>query len=516
MSSSLSPLAPLVEEEYASHGVGENDADPYSPSEVHVPVCQSPAPADTREGNTDYYTNESAFGDGLNSGHAHVEQHHDDATERRPKSLAELKERQADEMRRLLSPKYPTPSSVMGTPEGGNKDSGELVINEEEKVQVHEGDKEQSRGGMGGDGDRLVPAEEEKTTKSPRERIADFIHSQPVQIALAVLLVVDVIIVIVELVLQSHTECQLSIEHEHCIPPPPGAFPLITETVVNESGFFAPTGCGVFGETTLSHGIHQAEIVLVWISRIILMIFLAELFVLIACLGRRFFTILYTLDLVIVTASLVLSFIFDNNSKVESETALIIFLRCWRFARVLHGFGVTVHNAEQRHHHHDDDHGNGHDGHHLDSDDEGEKGKNEKTAAMPSPRPHGGHSNTNTNKKKNSAKDHQRTEGSTRCCTCGLRKGARTKEEEERPSGVAAVRCPLVPAASETAMIAVVEAAASTNVDNAEGKHFQPAIMEKATASESSATLLLLRERHQAEVEAYCALLEAELATLRS
>lgn len=152
-----------------------------------------------------------------------------------------------------------------------------------------------------------------------REKIAAFIHSKPAQVFITLLLVLDVVLVIVELVLQAHTECHLFIEKGSCVPPPAGAFPLVTETIVNESGFYAPTGCGVFGETEIPHGIHVAEVYIVWFSRGILIFFMVEILVLIACLGRHFFTFLYTLDLIIVATSLILSLLFDHNPKVESE-----------------------------------------------------------------------------------------------------------------------------------------------------------------------------------------------------
>lgn len=181
-----------------------------------------------------------------------------------------------------------------------------------------------------------------------RGKIVFFIHSNRTQAILLLLLLLDVMLVIAELVLQSHNICTLKYDPASCLNVPVGAFPLSEVAVENDSGYFPPTGCGVFGDAVVPHALHEAEIILVWCSRGILLIFALELIVLVMCLGRYFFTVLYTIDSIIITTSLVLSFVFDGNLKDESATALIIFLRCWRFARVLHGFGITIHNWEDQ------------------------------------------------------------------------------------------------------------------------------------------------------------------------
>eukprot|EP00744_Colponema_vietnamica_P007250 GILI01010458.1.p1 GENE.GILI01010458.1~~GILI01010458.1.p1 ORF type:complete len:404 (-),score=27.08 GILI01010458.1:229-1386(-) len=186
---------------------------------------------------------------------------------------------------------------------------------------------------------------------SNREKVARFIHGKKFQVVVVVLLLADVCLVIAELILQSYQVCEFHIERERCEEPPAGAFPLIEEEFENSNGFFAPTGCGAFADATMPHNIHKAEVVLMWFSRAILIFFTLEILTTLFCLGRRFFTILYLLDFVVVVTSLILSFVFDGNTEAEAESAVIIFLRCWRFARVLHGFGVTIHTAEVQHEH---------------------------------------------------------------------------------------------------------------------------------------------------------------------
>lgn len=109
-----------------------------------------------------------------------------------------------------------------------------------------------------------------------------------------------------------------------------------------------PDGCGVFGEAAIPHDAHTAEVVLTWFGRAILIVFGVELLILFACMRSKFFTLHYVLDALVVGVSIILTFAFDGNTKIEIGTALIIFLRCWRFARVLHGFGNTVHNVSKK------------------------------------------------------------------------------------------------------------------------------------------------------------------------
>ena len=74
-----------------------------------------------------------------------------------------------------------------------------------------------------------------------RLRVVLFMHSQPVQTALLLLLLLDVLVVIAELIIGSHQTCFLEIEGEKCLVEP------TVDAVANSSGFFPPPSCGVFG-----------------------------------------------------------------------------------------------------------------------------------------------------------------------------------------------------------------------------------------------------------------------------
>eukprot|EP00744_Colponema_vietnamica_P012442 GILI01017460.1.p1 GENE.GILI01017460.1~~GILI01017460.1.p1 ORF type:complete len:665 (-),score=61.15 GILI01017460.1:57-1988(-) len=321
-----------------------------------------------------------------------------------------------------------------------------------------------------------------------RERLAGFIHTKEVQVILVVLLLLDVCLVIAELVLQSHNVCELTVKWEDCIEPPAGAFPLVEEEVSNSSGFFAPTGCGVAGKPVMPHGIHTAEIVLVWVSRSILFVFFIEIIVLMVCLGRQFFTILYTLDFIIVGTSLILSFIFDGNSKIESETALLIVLRCWRFARVLHGFGITVHNVST-----DEISGNHHHGH--DSPQSTTEGtETDKGVLM------------------------ELKEGGEALPSCHTGAGATSNGSE---SSVGANH--IVNASSEsngTVEIKVKTTPSHTNTDQGKNAETEDALAYTAQgghtlAKHSLARMKTLRHNHRQELVHYCRWLEEEVSHLK-
>ena len=203
--------------------------------------------------------------------------------------------------------------------------------------------------------------QEDQATSSWEGKIVYFIHSHTVQLVLILLLLLDVAVVVTELIIGGHTECTLFVNRDKCL----GNRSLLPDfhsgtAYSNTSGFFSPSGsCGVFGVPQLPHTLHKAEWVLGWVSRVILMIFIVELVALLAALRHRFFTVLYTIDAVIVITSFVLSLTIDYEApssilshgiphmQSNSETSVIIFLRLWRFARVLHGFGITVHDMDE-------------------------------------------------------------------------------------------------------------------------------------------------------------------------
>ncbi|KAJ9458574.1 Voltage-gated hydrogen channel 1 [Diplonema papillatum] len=173
--------------------------------------------------------------------------------------------------------------------------------------------------------------------RSKRAKLVDFLQGKNVQLALIVLLMLDVLCVIAEIIILTHKSPVVELE-SRC----EEAHLHLNHT---DDLYFAPDGCGFTVDNELSHTLHRIEVGLLWASRGILFIFAAELITLTLCLGKHFFTPMYTLDSVVIYLSIILSFILEEDH--QEEVAVIIFLRCWRFARILHGFGLTVHDVEK-------------------------------------------------------------------------------------------------------------------------------------------------------------------------
>eukprot|EP01063_Lacrimia_lanifica_P018842 TRINITY_DN257_c0_g1_i1.p1 TRINITY_DN257_c0_g1~~TRINITY_DN257_c0_g1_i1.p1 ORF type:complete len:350 (+),score=95.13 TRINITY_DN257_c0_g1_i1:48-1097(+) len=202
---------------------------------------------------------------------------------------------------------------------------------------------------------------EKHEPEGTRAKIVHFIHSRKVQMLLLAMLVFDVLVVIAELILPQFQVATLYEKPNLCAIDPTvdlssdphrrGFSALGSGNTAygmhNASGYFPAPTCGVFGSCAMSHDVHEAEMVLAWISRVILMIFFVELMILVVCLGKKFFTVLFTLDLVVVTVSLAVSWweLYGNTGAMGLE--ILILLRLWRFARVLHGFGMVVHEHEE-------------------------------------------------------------------------------------------------------------------------------------------------------------------------
>lgn len=98
------------------------------------------------------------------------------------------------------------------------------------------------------------------------------------------------------------------------------------------------------------HWLHPTHEFLFWTSISILIIFLAELFLLVCAVGpllfvRNFF---YLFDLVIVATSLALELAL-RAEIAEDVGGLLIFVRLWRLLRISHGIFTDTH--EHEHHH---------------------------------------------------------------------------------------------------------------------------------------------------------------------
>ena len=98
------------------------------------------------------------------------------------------------------------------------------------------------------------------------------------------------------------------------------------------------------------HSVHVAHDVLFWITIGILTTFEIELLFLIYLLRERFFHhIIYIIDLIIVTSSLVLELVFQLHSKgsLEVLAGFLIMFRLWRFVRIGHGLVASTYEIQE-------------------------------------------------------------------------------------------------------------------------------------------------------------------------
>lgn len=190
------------------------------------------------------------------------------------------------------------------------------------------------------------------------ERAARAIQSKHAQWFFTALLVLDVFLIIAELVIESNKYCVLEPLHDvhHVSPSYHSTNPFCNTTEITYLGksssnhrvrFFesSQADCPFEAIPELSHGLHKAETILSWMGKAIIFIFAAELLVLVAALRTHFFTNrMYLIDFVIVTVSIVVEW---TVSKDEPSAQLVILVRCWRFARILHGVGISLHEIEE-------------------------------------------------------------------------------------------------------------------------------------------------------------------------
>eukprot|EP01117_Protostelium_nocturnum_P002149 TRINITY_DN12792_c0_g1_i2.p1 TRINITY_DN12792_c0_g1~~TRINITY_DN12792_c0_g1_i2.p1 ORF type:complete len:271 (+),score=70.86 TRINITY_DN12792_c0_g1_i2:16-828(+) len=138
-----------------------------------------------------------------------------------------------------------------------------------------------------------------------RKRLGRFIESRGVQWAILGLIIFDVLVLTTELLLERSEK-------------------------------------GKDEDTAESHRIHKVEAVLKYTSWSILFVFAIEVFILLLAFGWRFFTHpLYVIDLLIVTAAIIVEVIFH-----EEFSGYLVILRLWRLLRIVHGIVTTL---EERH-----------------------------------------------------------------------------------------------------------------------------------------------------------------------
>jgi len=98
------------------------------------------------------------------------------------------------------------------------------------------------------------------------------------------------------------------------------------------------------------HSVHVAHDVLFWITIVILATFEVELLFLIYLLREKFFHhLIYIVDLIIVTSSLVLELVFRLHSKgsLEVIAGFLIMFRLWRFVRIGHGLVASTYEIQE-------------------------------------------------------------------------------------------------------------------------------------------------------------------------
>lgn len=110
----------------------------------------------------------------------------------------------------------------------------------------------------------------------------------------------------------------------------------ICEAPLMETSY--PVGC----DSHQHHGVHVAHNVLFSFTILILVTFELELLMMMYLIGvdKFFARVLYVVDLLIVTVSLVLEILFRtlHNQIASDLIGVLIFFRVWRFVRIGHGF----------------------------------------------------------------------------------------------------------------------------------------------------------------------------------
>lgn len=112
-----------------------------------------------------------------------------------------------------------------------------------------------------------------------------------------------------------------------------------------------PAGC----DDHKYNGVHVAHEVLFWTTIVILCTFEIELLLLIYLLGpaKFFHHLVYFVDLIIVTFSLVLELIFRHASNQTWEVlpGILIIFRVWRFVRIGHGLVASTYEVQEHNMH---------------------------------------------------------------------------------------------------------------------------------------------------------------------
>ncbi|EOD09870.1 voltage-gated H+ channel [Emiliania huxleyi CCMP1516] len=201
-------------------------------------------------------------------------------------------------------------------------------------------------------------AHAEHGADSWQRRCLHLLHSHRVQLFFILLLVLDMLIVITEICLDlEYPSCRLAKRDtvSCCAAGEEGEHHTLRYLAEAEHGGHHSL-CGK-GTVEGPHGVgcdehahpavHTAHAVLTWASVAILSLFEIELLTLLAASGLRdfFSNVYYVLDIVIVSASLVLECVFYNTAGLSDLIGLVMFLRLWRLLRIGHAMFASTERA---------------------------------------------------------------------------------------------------------------------------------------------------------------------------
>eukprot|EP00993_Chasmostoma_nieuportense_P002749 NODE_3519_length_952_cov_67.792727_g3367_i0.p1 GENE.NODE_3519_length_952_cov_67.792727_g3367_i0~~NODE_3519_length_952_cov_67.792727_g3367_i0.p1 ORF type:complete len:286 (+),score=95.65 NODE_3519_length_952_cov_67.792727_g3367_i0:68-859(+) len=171
-----------------------------------------------------------------------------------------------------------------------------------------------------------------------RGQLVGFWHGHTVHNGLLLLLLLDVLIVVAELLMDSHKECHVTTVECGMDPIDTSHGPRIDNQVC------AGGSVRIEQKAELPHWLHDTHEWCHVISFNILVIFEVEILSLLLGLGLAALSDkLLLLDFVVVTVSLLADLCYHGH-----EGDLLIVLRMWRFGRVFHGVAMAVHEAESK------------------------------------------------------------------------------------------------------------------------------------------------------------------------
>ena len=184
-----------------------------------------------------------------------------------------------------------------------------------------------------------------------RVPILKALHSHKAQVALASLLMIDILVVFAELFIEGEfPECEIIRRHAiSCCNVTQGETATPHSRLLAQASNSDQCQVGLVPDdyaVACSYGnyqaLHTAHDALYAVTMSILAVFLVELSFLLVLLDKQFFqNLLNVADFIVVVASMSLESIF-RNSSIGSAAGGIVTLRLLRFLRVIHGLGTLV------------------------------------------------------------------------------------------------------------------------------------------------------------------------------